>query len=266
MRLWLNGLQLASFAALSACAEAINVQDATAFALTYGYPLVVFEGHVQDFNTTGPNKFKHVQITCTPTLCPNTIRPDIDTLYSQMVWDLSSNDVAVGLPRGIPQDQFVLFSFFDPYGDNFANFGSEHIRTPGEYFLRRSVRGPFDVTKCVAQKQYQACINAPSTYGYLIARWLVSDTNIEQIRECAENVALDVLNLLAKFAQFTTPTNTSDTMRVDQTLDAAGTRRGQFVQRPGVDIHKANEAAQAAAAAAAAAGSSPASNEKLSNG
>lgn len=115
---WFTGLQLAFFAASSVCAEAIDAQDATAFALTYGYPLLVFEGHFQGFNTTGPNQFKHAQITCTPTLCPNTIRPDIDTLYSEMVWDLSSNDVAVGLPRGIPQDQFVLFSFFDPYGDN----------------------------------------------------------------------------------------------------------------------------------------------------
>lgn len=47
-------------------------------------------------------------------------RPNIDTLYSEAIVDLSSYDLVVTIPD-VPEGRFYVFPFYDLYGDNFAN-------------------------------------------------------------------------------------------------------------------------------------------------
>ena len=51
------------------------------------------------------------------------VKPNVDTLYSYLVYDLSQSNVEVTIPD-VPATEFKLFSFYDPFGDNFANVGT----------------------------------------------------------------------------------------------------------------------------------------------
>ena len=110
---YLAAIELMLLPRTVSCDNTDDTQGATAFALTYGYPSLIFEGHVKKFRSIGVNILQNDRITCTADLCPTTVRPDVDTVYSQMVWDLSHDDVILRYPEGIPDDQFVLFSFFE---------------------------------------------------------------------------------------------------------------------------------------------------------
>lgn len=62
------------------------------------------------------------------------VRPNVDTLYSTAVIDLSHNDVVVDIP--IIKDRYWVFPFYDAYGNNYVNLGSVENSTAGKYILR----------------------------------------------------------------------------------------------------------------------------------
>jgi Protein of unknown function (DUF1254) len=88
-------------------------QNATAFALLYGYPLLAFEKLAPSIlDLVGVNKIVHARVLATAAN-RTVVKPNVDTLYSTMIFDLSQANVVITVPD-IPADQFHLFSYYDP--------------------------------------------------------------------------------------------------------------------------------------------------------
>lgn len=282
---------LGVFAASASGQAPSTAQDATAFALAYGYPLLAFEKFARpQIQTSGVNQIRHARALST---AANTsvVTPNVDTLYSTAILDLSHTAVSVEpgkrITQGqvsldIPSDQFVLFSFYDPFGDNFANAGTGHPHSGKAWVVRQK---PANVSSYGIQvdEQGQAFVNSPSVYTILLIRWLVNATNLNLVHtlqdqllvtntsqvaekqypwlssiqgvDKAKSPAVNALNLLAQYAPASNPTIASDADTVRQKLRAAGVLSGNTTSatlQPGVDIDKANQTALAAAVSAVA--------------
>ena len=155
--------------------------NATEFALIYGYPLLSWQRYASDvIDDVGINAFRHARELSTPAN-RSVVKPNVDTLYSTVVYDLSDTNVAINVPD-VPADSFKLFSFYDPYGVNWANFGTggELFRN-GSYLLQSGTgEEAFQVTN---GSDYIAELNAPSPYGTLLVRWGVNATNEDTVHE-----------------------------------------------------------------------------------
>ena len=104
-------------------AQHISSQNATKFALLYGYPLLAFQkSSVPRIQQGGTNSLAHARKLRTA-VDRDVVKPNADTLYSNAIYDLSRQDVAITIPE-VPSYQFALFSFYDPFGNNFANIGT----------------------------------------------------------------------------------------------------------------------------------------------
>ncbi|OAA82503.1 hypothetical protein LEL_02048 [Akanthomyces lecanii RCEF 1005] len=283
-------LALLTVCAASGSCEAPNVaQDAAAFALAYGYPLLAFEKFARpQIQTSGVNQIRHARALST---AANTsvVTPNVDTLYSTAILDLSHDAVSIEpgkkITQGqesfdIPSDQFVLFSFYDPFGDNFANAGTGHPNNGKSWVVRQK---PANVSSYGIQSsgQGQYFVNSPSAYTILLIRWLVNATNLDLVHTLQDQIlvtntsqaagnqypwlssiqgvdkskspAANVLDLLAQYAPASNPTIASDTDTVRQKLRAAGVLSGNTTSvtlQSGVNIDKANQTALAAATSA----------------
>lgn len=222
----------------------------------------------------------------------------VDTLYSIVIYDLSQNDLELTVPE-IPASQYALFSFYSPYGGNYANVGS------GEGLYNRSgtyrIRGPMVGSKQVGVQPLDEVANpsdpvanvySPTTYGTLLIRWLVNATNLEAVhgyqdrtslsttarqdaREAPSLVSLNidqyknltvaqrVLSLLAVFAPWNMPQNEAAAMALAPRLQAAGISNNVFNLPEGVDLEEANRTALASVVAA---GTAPSSRRTENNG
>src|ERR1700712_1103344 len=91
--------------ATTTSAQNISSQDATEFALLYGYPLLAFQKasavRVQQF---GVNELAYARALSNAT-AKQVVKPNADTLYGNVVYDLSQDDVAITIPE-IPDDTF----------------------------------------------------------------------------------------------------------------------------------------------------------------
>ncbi|QIX02492.1 hypothetical protein AMS68_008009 [Peltaster fructicola] len=257
-------------------AQNISAQDATTFALTYGYPLLAYEKIRIQVNATGVNKWLHFRDFQTPSN-KFVVKPNVDTLYSSMVYDLSHDDLLVSIPEGIPDSQFHLISFFDPFGTNYVNLGSLNTNTPGTYRLQPRTTEPTPQISS-GNDTVVATIKTSSIYGFLLIRWLVNNTNIDQVHDWQDRTinateaalarapalaslpvisssrtpADNVLNLLTAFERYTLPDSTELAQNVTATLAIAGIGNGTYTS-PNVNITQANQTAVATAASAAAA-------------
>lgn len=280
---------LAVYAASGSCEAPTAAQDATAFALTYGYPLLAFEKFARpQIQTSGINQIRHARALSTAANI-SVVTPNVDTLYSTAILDLSHAAVSIEpgkkITQGqasldIPSDQFVLFSFYDPFGDNFANAGTGHPDNGKSWVVRQK---PANVSSYGIQSsgQGQAIVNSPSAYTILLIRWLVNATNLDLVHTLQDQIlvtntsqaagnqypwlssiqgvdkskspAVNVLELLAQYAPASNPTITSDADTVRQKLRAAGvvsSNTTSFTLQPGVSLDKANQTALAAATSA----------------
>lgn len=166
--------------ATTTSAQNISSQDATEFALLYGYPLLAFQKasavRVQQF---GVNELAYARALSNAT-AKQVVKPNADTLYGNVVYDLSQDDVAITIPE-IPDDTFCLFSFYDPFGDNWANIGTGNSAGAGEYRLRIR-RTDYGVQLANdASGNTPNYINSPSLHGILLVRWLVNATNLDAV-------------------------------------------------------------------------------------
>lgn len=89
----------------------IDVNHATAFALIYGYPLSLyvqtFEPAIEAVGTNTPQNQNH-----TATATNDVVdRPNVDTLYSKFVIDLSHSDLVLSIPE--ISDRFYDVPFYD---------------------------------------------------------------------------------------------------------------------------------------------------------
>lgn len=264
----------------------IPAQNATAFALEYGYPLIGFERLAQPLiHAVGANSLVNSRVPPDASFRA-VVRPNVDTLYSTAIYDLSHNDVVIEVPE-VPSDQYALFSYYDPYGDNFANTGtgSGNIMTSGQYRLTKRSAGATEYgiqVEGTVDAEYQATIVSPSTDGILLIRWLLNSTNIEDIYTYQDNTSVrnltrvdsdtpylidlpapsssmtpaeNVLNLLAAFTTSDEPAVSTASNNVSMNLEAAGIAAGVYSRPDGVDLTQANQTAvQAALQSAAVAG------------
>ncbi len=265
-----------------------TVQNATTEALLYGFPLTQYAMLAPKllYTPLGANAFYHARALSTPE-DKNVVKPNVDTLYSTLIYDLSDADVIITVPQ-IPDDQFYLFSYFDPFGNNFANTGTANVNQPGQYCLRMLPDRNSEVGLVTQDKdQYQGYINSPTAYGLVLIRWLVNATNLDAVHQYqsqttsendthADGLAsipdvIDLFNflkaqedetpattsnateqtmaLLTAFSLYCGPQNASDTQRLDDVLLQAGIANGSYTPPPGVDLGAANASAVKAATA-----------------
>lgn len=263
------------YATTTASAQNTSSQDATEFALLYGYPLLAFQkasaDRVQQF---GVNELAFARALSNAT-ARQVVKPNADTLYGNVIYDLSQDDLAITVPD-IPDDAFCLFSFYDPYGDNWANIGTGNDAGAGEYRLRiRRTDSGVEAAKDMSGNDVNY-INSPSLHGILLIRWLVNSTNLDAVHAHQdatkvegvpkENRSLSgtslsmfnwnlgnstpaehVLNLLAQFAPSNAPEDTADADRVDANLAEAGITSGTYGATD-ADLSAANTSALRTAA------------------
>ena len=263
-----------------------SAQNATAFALTYGYPLLAFENLANQFldlNVT--NYIFNVQQLSSPSN-KTVVKPNVDTLYSNALLDLSQTDLVLHVPE-IPDSQFALFSFYDVFGDNFANVGAENINASGPYRLRAPTNGTFKFGVEQASNDstdpYVADIYSPTYYGTLLIRWGVTTANLDIVHQYQDatslttvnrtevgsaapltelgvsiispstttSPAVQVMSLLAKYAPWCQPETEQSAGEVNAMLAAAGVSNGKYIMPAGVDLAAANQSALVAATNAA---------------
>ena len=265
-------------------------QNATASSILYGYPLLAWQkAFVPVIDAVGANEWSHGR-QLSDASDRAVVKPNVDTLYSRLIYDVSQSSVEITIPD-IPDNEFKLFSFYDPYGDNFVNIGTGGFYMPGKYLIR-----PYDAPggngTVGFQKSdntsggYIGTVSSPTLYGILLVRWGVNASDISKVHgwqnECGVTIisptpdlagatfpslnslinvynvrdspAMNVMSLLAKYA----PTNgPSDEFK------AAGISNGTYTAVSSVDLAVANATAVKEVAAAAA---SPGNIELENNG
>ncbi|KAI6913957.1 hypothetical protein KC318_g1182, partial [Hortaea werneckii] len=193
---------------------------------------------------------------------------------------LSHNDVLLTVPL-VPDDQYALFSFYDPYGNNFASVRAESGYSSGLYKLTSREDDETSEVETNEDRVYQDSIISPATYGILLVRWLLNSTNLNDIHDYQDSTyvyslnnslasesrphlsdlpqpnssaspAENVLNLVAAFAAIDEPLVASDSEHVNSNLAAAGISEGSWTPPDDVDLEQANTSAKASAIGAAA--------------
>jgi hypothetical protein len=161
----------------------ITSQEATELALTFAYPLLAFKrAYLTETPLLGINHLGHARQLST-SASDYVVKPNVDTIYSTAFYDLSNEDLVVDVPA-IPETQYALISFHDLYGGNYAILRKANITQAGTYYLQY---GP-DVfeSNCTeyggeSEASHGAHIRSPTTFGFVMIRWLVEGNNINTI-------------------------------------------------------------------------------------
>jgi len=164
-----------------------SVQDATIFSLIYGLPLIAFFNQTgKVFNITGGANQINAQTGLASLSGAAVVKPNVDTLYSRVIIDLSQSDLVLTVPN--ITDRFWIFPFYDVYGNNFANIYPGNVSTPGQYLLRRAEDAYVppglqvtNVTTADCIPKYQGVINFPGTYGTMLIRLLLKYNTTENL-------------------------------------------------------------------------------------
>ncbi|KAJ4364804.1 hypothetical protein N0V95_000648 [Ascochyta clinopodiicola] len=124
------------------------------------------------------------------------IKPNVDTVYSRAVLDLSTHDVVLRIPE--ITDRYWVYPIYDSFGNTIATIGIVNNNTAGDYLIRRaddiSGKPGFYNDSSIVQSsidslqdttKYAGVVNLPTTYGTVLIRFLVlqnttSDLNIIQ--------------------------------------------------------------------------------------
>ena len=204
---WLSFTYLASLATGQSIP---NPQNATAFSLLYGYPLLAWQrAFVPIIDAVGVNSWIHARALSTAS-SRSVVKPNVDTLYSRFIYDLSQSNVEVTIPE-VPAEELKLFSFYDPFGDNYANVGTGGFYKPGRYLLRPYDRpgGSSEVGLQVnngSSSEYVGAVSSPTLYGILLVRWGVNATNSARIHEWQNQCGGSVLATTKNFTDTSSPT------------------------------------------------------------
>jgi hypothetical protein len=91
----------------------VDELGATVFSLIYGSPLLAFYQLAGAILTApGPNIMGSHNTTATAAT-RNVVRPNVDTVYSAGIFDLSATDLVLTVPP-MEEDRLYLFEFYDP--------------------------------------------------------------------------------------------------------------------------------------------------------
>ncbi|KAJ7849752.1 hypothetical protein B0H13DRAFT_2361135 [Mycena leptocephala] len=158
--------------------SASNEQNATIFSLVYGFPLteyVVFANSLanQSGGQWTTNSLFH-QTALTNASCRDVVRPNVDTLYSESLIDLSENDVVATMPP-LEAGRFYVWPFYDVYGNNFCNLGTASNDGPGKYLITYDPSHP-DCVAPSSDNNYVGIIHMPTPYGAGVLRIQVDNS------------------------------------------------------------------------------------------
>lgn len=125
---------------------------------------------------------------------PGVIKPNIDTVYSRAVLDLSEYDVVLTVPN--ITNRYYVFPVYDFFGSVVAEIGAVNNNTAGQYLIRRSqdvdaVAGYQSTMQSQSvlggpaenSTHYQGIINVPTTYATMLIRILVKQNTTEELEE-----------------------------------------------------------------------------------
>ncbi|KAJ7690608.1 hypothetical protein B0H14DRAFT_3665311 [Mycena olivaceomarginata] len=269
--------------ATSVVTSRISAQNATVEALVYAFPLqpyVTFANSVANHSgaqwTT--NSLAH-ETTLANASFRTIILPNVDTLYSEALLDLSGADVVATMPA-MEEGRFFVWPFYDLYGNNVCNIGTVTNSTPGKYLIQYRASNP----GCAPAKgEYEGIITLPTVYGAAMLRIEVSNSSdaahvvsaiqpqfslatcspaavarAPMLTEALLNGNLSMANpplyfveLLARVAAYNPPEDASDISRISAILEAAGISltTHTYTQPAGVDLASAYTAAMGTIAA-----------------
>ncbi|MCJ1386467.1 hypothetical protein MMC17_009593 [Xylographa soralifera] len=194
----------------------VDETGATAFSLLYGTPLIQF---LQIANGTlhfGESNTLYNHNTTATASTRTVVRPNVDTIYAEAIFDLSATDLVLTLPA-MEEDRFYLAAFYDPsvipvcsvftltieasvtvrstqrltfsnsFGDNFASLGSVPASAAGRYLLQSTN------SSCVG---YEGCITSPTTVGTLLFRVEVKNnsTDVAYVDSYLDSSTLSPIN------------------------------------------------------------------------
>lgn len=161
----------------------LTAQTATENALLYAYPLLAFQTRYNSLvPLIGVNKLGHARQLST-SQARATVRPNADTVYSTALFDVSQHDVYIDIPA-VPDDQYALFSFHDPYGNTFAILGQENVPGSGTFYVTH------DAVTTTPNESHRTRIASPITFGTFMIRWLFKDDNLSTIHSLQNATAL----------------------------------------------------------------------------
>ncbi|QIX02319.1 hypothetical protein AMS68_007836 [Peltaster fructicola] len=103
----------------------------------YTYPLTIFANFAGSvLKNHQVNEIFHQRNLATPD-DPGVVKPNVDTLYSRVVLDLSSQDVVLTVPE-IEAERYWNYPVYDPFGQVVAEIGVVNGNKPGKYLIRRA--------------------------------------------------------------------------------------------------------------------------------
>ncbi|KAE8396391.1 hypothetical protein BDV23DRAFT_143930 [Aspergillus alliaceus] len=187
--------------AISTASAMATTESATEFTLIYSYPLLPYTQFALPAvsNEQGTNRLKHNRQPATPD-DQSVVRPNVDTLYSQAVLDLSGHDLVIEVPP--ITDRYWVFPFYDAYGDNYANLGSINQSPPGKYLVHYendTARKP-GLYSCGEHSAsgndncdgYQGIITSPTPYGGFVGRILLKngERDLQKVHAIQNQTAL----------------------------------------------------------------------------
>ncbi|KAJ7109577.1 hypothetical protein C8R43DRAFT_1139679 [Mycena crocata] len=252
-------------------------QNATAAALVYGLPLIAYAIYANSIiNRTGSlttNSIFH-ETTLANSSYHTIVLPNVDTLYSEAVMDLSEGDVVATMPP-MTAGRFYVWPFYDMYGNNFCNIGTATNSTAGKYLITFRTSDP----GCTSgDGDYAGLIYMPTVYGIAHLRIEADDADdvnhiVSSIQPCFSLSSLSygspprapvltpallngnlsigvtplyILQLVARFAEHNPPEVAADVASATATLEAAGISIADhtYTTPPGVNLTLAWEVAQ----------------------
>ena len=91
----------------------VDETGATAFSILYGIPLTNFLQIAKSTLVYGESNVLYGYNTTATASTRTVVRPNVDTVYAEAIFDLSATDVVLTLPA-MEEDRFYLAAFFDP--------------------------------------------------------------------------------------------------------------------------------------------------------
>ncbi|KAF8188128.1 hypothetical protein K438DRAFT_1722563 [Mycena galopus ATCC 62051] len=244
----------------------ISAQNATVKALVYGLPLQPYVALANfTVNSSGgwtTNLLLHA--TALANASHHTLAlPNVDTLYSQGLLDLSGGDLIATMPSLEP-GRFYVWPFYDLYGNNVCNIGTMTHSTEGKYLIQYRASNP----GCgPGTGEYAGTIYLPTVYGATLLRIEVSnssdvayvvssiqpgfslasgppeDSRAPTLTEAlfndnidTSNSPLSILQRLARLAAYNPPEDASQVSPIAAIMAAAGISLSQHTYTPPTDV------------------------------
>ena len=91
----------------------VDETGATAFSLLYGSPLLNFLTIAKSTLVYGESNILYNHNTTATASTRTVVRPNVDTIYAEAIFDLSATDLVLTLPA-MEEDRFYLAAFYDP--------------------------------------------------------------------------------------------------------------------------------------------------------